>query len=117
MACFFTELAVCDYAFVGQRPSVIAIASILNALEVSAKEQCMDRIHSIANMMHIHMHGGDVARTRGRLWDLYERSEEFAVRPCGAETQSSPRSVRKGSSVVRNSKAEVSSSPVSVCEK
>jgi len=30
---FFTELAICDYFFVSMRPSAIALASILNALE------------------------------------------------------------------------------------
>ena len=30
---FFTELAVCEYYFVGQIPSLVAVSSIINALE------------------------------------------------------------------------------------
>lgn len=37
MALFMTELSVCDYWFVAQKPSAIALAAVLNALELQVQ--------------------------------------------------------------------------------
>lgn len=73
---FFAELAVCDYYFVGLRPSTIALASILNALEGMFGENNS----LIADMMRLATFCTEhMGLARNRLWELYERSEECAI--------------------------------------
>jgi len=77
---FFTELAVCDYYFVGVTPSLIAIASIINALEgmFGPENKVASRILKIAHRLNMYQNQ-DLSRTTHRLWELYERSEECAL--------------------------------------
>lgn len=77
---FFTELAVCDYYFVGLTPSTVAVASIINALEgmFGPENKIAPRILSCANKMDLYHHQ-DLAQITHRLWELYERSEECAL--------------------------------------
>jgi len=77
---FFTELAVCDYYFVGVEQSTIAVASIINALEgmFGPENKVAPRILSAATRLNIYQNQ-DVSRTTHRLWELYERSEECAL--------------------------------------
>lgn len=77
---FFTELAVCDYHFVGLTPSMVAIASIVNALEgmFGPDNKVSSRILETATKLNIYQHQ-DLSRTSHRLWELYERSEECAL--------------------------------------
>lgn len=77
---FFCELSVCDYYFVLMRPSTIALAAILNALEGMFGPH---NTVSIGIIQAAHKFGlgtsEDLASTRSRLWELYERSEECAL--------------------------------------
>ena len=77
---FFTELAVCDYYFVGLTPSTVAVASIINALEgmFGPENKVAPRILSCANKMDLYHHQ-DLTQITHRLWELYERSEECAL--------------------------------------
>jgi hypothetical protein len=77
---FFTELAVCDYYFVGLTPSMIAIASIVNALEgmFGPDNKITSRILKTASKLNMYKQE-DMTRTSHRLWELYERSEECAL--------------------------------------
>jgi len=77
---FFSELAVCDYFFVHLRPSTVALAAILNAIEGMYGPE-----HSFVGDILQAAHGlrmgvpHDVAAARNRLWELYERSDECAL--------------------------------------
>jgi len=77
---FFTELAVCDYYFVGLTQSAVAIASIINALEgmFGPENKVAPRILKCASEMNIYQKE-DLSVTTHRLWELYERSEECAL--------------------------------------
>ena len=77
---FFTELAVCDYYFVGLTQSTVAVASIINALEgmFGPENKIAPRILSCANNMDLYQHQ-DLTQITHRLWELYERSEECAL--------------------------------------
>lgn len=80
IASFFTELAVCDYHFAFLRPSEIAVASILNALEgmFGHENQYASQILQFARRMNM-FQNQDLSRISHRLWELYERSEECAL--------------------------------------
>ena len=81
IAVFFTELSVCDYYFTTQYPSTVAMASILNAIEIlnfndymiPFQESFLDRIAVITNL---HRESKEVLEARRQLWIVYERSEE-----------------------------------------
>jgi len=77
---FFTELAVCDYYFVGLTQSAVAIASIVNALEgmFGPENKIAPRILKCAVKMDLYQNQ-DLSRETHRLWELYERSEECAL--------------------------------------
>lgn len=108
-ASFFSELAVCDYFFVTLRPSTIALACILNALE--------GMMHGADTVVfektrRLRIPTRDLCAARNRLWELYERSEECAlhndVRPL------KPVVVVQTKPMHMDSDASPSSSPVSV---
>lgn len=77
---FFTELALCDYYFVAITPSVIALASTINALEgmFGPDNKVAPQILAAATKLGIDTHQ-DVSTASHRLWELYERSEECAL--------------------------------------
>mmetsp|Transcript_43459 Transcript_43459/g.105342 ORF Transcript_43459/g.105342 Transcript_43459/m.105342 type:complete len:436 (+) Transcript_43459:556-1863(+) len=77
---FFTELALCDYYFVGVTPSVTALASVVNALEgmFGPDNKVAPRILTAAGKLGIYTHQ-DLSMASHRLWELYERSEECAI--------------------------------------
>jgi len=77
---FFTELALCDYHFVGASPSIVAIASISNALEgmFGPENKVTPRILKTAAKLNV-FQNQDISRISHRLWELYERSEECAL--------------------------------------
>lgn len=83
---FFCELAVCDYFFVRVNQSTIALAAILNALEgmFGPENTYSNAIMYVAKEFHIGL-DQDLAVTRSRLWELYERSEE-----CAQHTEPTP---------------------------
>lgn len=79
---FFSELAVCDYYFVSVRASVIALASILNALEGMFGPNNGLGVEVLRTAQRLRMCVGshqDLSTVRNRLWELYERSEECAL--------------------------------------
>ncbi|VEU41187.1 unnamed protein product [Pseudo-nitzschia multistriata] len=77
---FFTELALCDYYFVGVTPSIVAITSIVNALEgmFGPENKVAPRILKLARETNIYQNQ-DLSQISHRLWELYERSEECAL--------------------------------------
>ncbi len=77
---FFTELAVCDYYFVGVSPSEIALASIVNALEgmFGHQNKFLPQIFTAARRLLMYSNQ-DLSLFSHRLWELYERSEECAL--------------------------------------
>lgn len=77
---FFTELAVCDYYFIGLTQSTVAVASIINALEgmFGPDNKIAPKILSCASKLSIYQND-DLSQTTHRLWELYERSEECAL--------------------------------------
>lgn len=81
-ASFFAELAVCDYFFTTFRPSTVALASILNALEgVLTTEAGPVTVQVLEGLrpLGFPMNRQEVTVARNRLWELYERSEECAL--------------------------------------
>eukprot|EP00522_Entomoneis_paludosa_P016408 CAMPEP_0172447396 /NCGR_PEP_ID=MMETSP1065-20121228/6714_1 /TAXON_ID=265537 /ORGANISM="Amphiprora paludosa, Strain CCMP125" /LENGTH=368 /DNA_ID=CAMNT_0013198693 /DNA_START=189 /DNA_END=1292 /DNA_ORIENTATION=+ len=81
VASFFSELAVCDYFFVTLKSSTTALAAVLNALEgmFGPENHLSTEIISVARTLHIAPNAQDLAASRSRLWELYERSEECAL--------------------------------------
>lgn len=77
---FFTELALCDYFFVGITPSVVALASLMNALEgmFGPDNKVSHIILAQAGRLNIYRQQ-DLSTASHRLWELYERSEECAL--------------------------------------
>jgi Cyclin, N-terminal domain/Cyclin, C-terminal domain len=83
VSAFFSELAVCDYTFTSIRPSTIALAAILNALEgmFGPDNGIASDVLSSALALHNASFNSmqDLHAARNRLWELYERSEECAL--------------------------------------
>jgi hypothetical protein len=77
---FFTELALCDYFFVTMRPSAVALACILNALEGMYGEgnKFSADILAVARSLNLYTNQ-DLTAACHRLWELYERSEECSL--------------------------------------
>lgn len=73
---FLTELSVCDFFFVSHKPSSIALAALLNAIE-GVNEVSLPRsfrrkfINSIRNVAGLSYNSTDVERCRIRLRDMY----------------------------------------------
>jgi len=77
-AIFFTELSIWDCFFIGQSPSTIAIASILNAIDSLASHPLSDTVR--ASFLHcfddLLPNENDLNIARNRLKDDYNRSSE-----------------------------------------
>eukprot|EP00804_Cyclotella_cryptica_P021954 CCRYP_000909-RB/>CCRYP_000909-RB protein AED:0.30 eAED:0.30 QI:0/-1/0/1/-1/1/1/0/323 len=102
-ALFLIELSVCDYHFVPIRTSMVAIAAILNAIEMvgldldnvsrdassffSYRNDLRRQMNHVLSSIHYKVNWVKVASARERLWCLYRNSSEY----CGS-------SVRQGSS-------------------
>eukprot|EP00980_Cylindrotheca_fusiformis_P011908 scaffold2830_cov131-Cylindrotheca_fusiformis.AAC.29 len=121
---FFTELALCDYHFVTMRPSAVALACILNALEGMYGERNRFSAHVIEIARSLNLYKNqDLTSACHRLWELYERSEECALHNNFApieEKHAAPIGgyVHKTSTPTHDSLMEiVSTSPVSVVSK
>lgn len=86
LASFFTELSLADYYFATEYPSTVALAAILNAIEIlnfedfsendSSTENFFQELASITETSHT---STAVIEARKRLWAVYERSEEYAL--------------------------------------
>lgn len=74
LARFLTELSVIDYYFVAQRPSLIAVAALLNAMDeyaafpVRAKH---DFLRAVAKIDGMDVNSQDLCDCRDRLYRLY----------------------------------------------
>jgi len=78
---YLVELSVCDSYFVWHKPSSVAFASILVALEKVCHNDISEAVlctfvEHIAIFAKIHYNCSDVANLRARLRELYSESEE-----------------------------------------
>ena len=78
LARFMTELSVCDYWFVTKKPSSIALASLINAIELQGPRKVDPRykvefLHRVVEML-----GMDVA-TDDEIIECYERLREMYI--------------------------------------
>jgi hypothetical protein len=113
---FFTELAVCDYFFVTMRPSAVALACILNALEGMFGHDNSFGIHVLAAARKLSLYTDqDLSAACHRLWELYERSEECAVHNSFEPMEEEK--VGGSGHVIFNKVESVSTSPVTVTSK
>ena len=75
---FLTELSVCDYFFITHKPSSIAIAALLNAIELTnssklSTKQKQKIIDAISVDVHLDMNPDKVMECRTRLREMYHR--------------------------------------------
>lgn len=80
---YFTDLAVCDYFFVSQKPSVVAMASIKNAI-IKCCNFCglqeaegLALLKSIATDCGVEHDSRVVKIAQERLWEIYSDSDEY----------------------------------------
>jgi len=110
---FFSELSVCDYYFTKVKPSTVALACVLNALEGMMKRVELKALYKF------HISTRDLSNARNRLWELYERSEECAIQNDILRTTSHNQSTSSLESIENfnssnNKSSNSTSSPVSV---
>ena len=84
LSSFFTELSLCDYYFTTQYPSTVALAAILNSMEILNLSEISSNIHNsfldqLSVIIDVHYESEEVLEARKRLWIVYERSEEFTI--------------------------------------
>jgi len=93
-AIFFAELALYDYAFASQERSLLAIASLMNAMEgmdnitLEQQNSFLDVINATFDLKYT---AEEVEVVRNRLWYIYSMSAQFKEDDAisGAETASS----------------------------
>lgn len=90
-AIFFSELSVLDYYFVTQRQSVVAVACIINAMEglglltarhtidpwFTTRDNMTNFIVNMCMLVHQEPDLRYISYIRGKLWNLFERSDEY----------------------------------------
>eukprot|EP00593_Proboscia_inermis_P002370 CAMPEP_0171293818 /NCGR_PEP_ID=MMETSP0816-20121228/2171_1 /TAXON_ID=420281 /ORGANISM="Proboscia inermis, Strain CCAP1064/1" /LENGTH=324 /DNA_ID=CAMNT_0011765077 /DNA_START=80 /DNA_END=1054 /DNA_ORIENTATION=- len=80
---YFTDLAVCDYFFVSQKPSVVAMASIKNAIIKCCnfcglqESEGLSLLRSIAIDCGVEHDSRIVKVAQERLWEIYSDSDEY----------------------------------------
>lgn len=121
---FFTELALCDYFFVTMRPSAVALACILNALEGMYGERNRFSTHILAVARSLNLYTNqDLTAACHRLWELYERSEECALHNGFAAPMEEEKNPGTAGNYVNKATSQdvtmeiVSTSPISVVSK
>ena len=116
---FFSELAVCDYYFVTMKPSGLALACILNALEGMFGHDnnlAGHILHAARQLNFPACH--DLNAARHRLWELYERSEECALHnTCDMVEEEKVQGGPQSGIFVTKKVQNVSTSPVGVAAK
>jgi len=81
-ACFFSELALFEYAFITERPSTIALAAVLNSIDglditlMSLRDRCKF-ISDIEDLCVLDKSMKDILRLRECLWELYTLSDQY----------------------------------------
>lgn len=86
LASFFTELSLSDYYFTTECSSTIAMAAILNAMEILNYDELSqdnsivdDFFEEVSMIIETSPSSPRVIVARKRLWKVYERSEEFTL--------------------------------------
>lgn len=77
LARFLTELSVCDYYFVTRKPSSIAMASIINAMELMGAHR-IDPRYKVQFLHHVVEAGLDIAND-DEIIQCYERLREMYI--------------------------------------
>jgi len=77
LARFLTELSVCDYYFVTRKPSSIAMASIINAMELMGPHK-IDPRYKVQFLHHVVEAGLDIAND-DEIIQCYERLREMYI--------------------------------------
>lgn len=72
---FLTELSVCDYWFVTKKPSSVALASIINAVELQGRRR-VDPRHKVEFLHRVVDAGVDIANDT-EIVECYERLREM----------------------------------------
>lgn len=72
LARFMTELSACDYWFVAKKPSSIALASMINAIEL----QRLDSRHKVEFLHRVVELGFDIS-SDDEIIECYERLQEM----------------------------------------
>jgi lipoyl(octanoyl) transferase len=78
LARFLTELSVCDYWFVTKKPSSIALASLLNALELQGEPK-IPRHYKIELLQQLGGCGSDISIYDEEVITCYERLREMYI--------------------------------------
>lgn len=89
IARFMTELSVCDYFFVARRPSHVAVACILNAMEdvQVPPHMILDYLEAIKATANIDVEGRDIYECQAQLKEMYTASgcgnnvQDFCAEP------------------------------------
>ena len=113
-AMFFAELSLYDYTFVTRERSLIAIASIQNAMEgmdesVVTKEQRAGFLQLIKETYQLEYPHDIVENTRNRLWYVYSMSAQYKE-----DDELSPHTVKQSQPDKRILDSSISQSPVCV---
>jgi hypothetical protein len=118
-ATFFAELALFDYTFVNQPKSLIALASLLNAMEgmdetVVSKADQLRFVETLRKSHKIDHSEGKVEAARDRLWYIYGQSLQYQADAEDLSPMPSSSDAPQDDLVVKASPSEGSQSPVSV---
>jgi hypothetical protein len=113
-ATFFAELSLYDYAFVTKERSLIALASLMNAMEgmddISLDQQ--SNFIDVINLTFDLKFTADMVETvRNRLWYIYSMSAQYKEDDAIAPTDLVRNKDKKDTSEVKRISGESSSSP------
>eukprot|EP00550_Attheya_septentrionalis_P000651 CAMPEP_0198285314 /NCGR_PEP_ID=MMETSP1449-20131203/4643_1 /TAXON_ID=420275 /ORGANISM="Attheya septentrionalis, Strain CCMP2084" /LENGTH=361 /DNA_ID=CAMNT_0043982709 /DNA_START=167 /DNA_END=1252 /DNA_ORIENTATION=- len=77
-ASYFSQLSVCCYSLATKRPSIVASACILNAIEglFGANVTRLPHIYQLINQIRPFLNPPETAHVQEKLWTKYEQSEE-----------------------------------------
>eukprot|EP00529_Nitzschia_sp_RCC80_P020426 CAMPEP_0113485152 /NCGR_PEP_ID=MMETSP0014_2-20120614/24336_1 /TAXON_ID=2857 /ORGANISM="Nitzschia sp." /LENGTH=408 /DNA_ID=CAMNT_0000378789 /DNA_START=66 /DNA_END=1292 /DNA_ORIENTATION=- /assembly_acc=CAM_ASM_000159 len=81
LAQFMVELSIMDYFFVAYKPSEIALASLLNAVDRLCPPGMVDRIRLPVKSQYLDLNSPEVAACRARLALIYAQANEPAAMP------------------------------------
>ena len=119
---FQTEISVTDYSFVATRPSLIATASVLNAVDTIenlslTNQQKQDFVHAVQEASEINVHSPEVRGVREKLKIRFNKSRgrssvcesdarsiyTYCSSGTGIELQRKPTTTCTGTSAVKSS--------------
>jgi len=116
LATFFTELSLCDYDFTTTKPSTIAMAAVLNAIEILSLTDFSfnhqdNFLQQVSVVLDIECDSHELVECKQKLWAVYGRSEESALHE-NLEFISTYKSNKKS---IQNSKSSSSNHTSPVC--